>query len=273
MQRAIAASLAFEVKAAAFVPGAGQPSPCACPAGSARSGQVPGDVLPVVTPSGDCVPCGTGVFQTLPVLVDGRCSAYCPADKPTVQGGVCVAVGACPSSTPFVDNGQCVARCSFQSVVVNGRLCQTACPPGQAPGNPPNVPANFFVPVMTVAVPPNCSAAVQDASGACCAPSSGLCISDQDCCSGFCATNDGLCKAAAGSSCARNADCRSGASDGGVCGMGSGGSACGVGSDCVSGSCVNRACSISPTGGPCRTQADCGATDFCSEGTCITSIG
>jgi hypothetical protein len=273
MKRAIAGSLAFEVKAATFVPDPGAPSACACPAGSARSGQVPGDILPVVTPNGDCVPCGTGIFQTLPVLVEGRCSAFCPADKPTVQGGVCVAVSVCPQTTPFVDNGQCVAQCGPQSVVVNGQLCQTFCPPGQAPGSPPSAPANFCVPVASSAVPPGCSAVVQDALGVCCAPPSGLCISDLDCCSGFCSTNDGLCKAATGSGCARNADCRSNACAAGVCDIGSGGSACGVGSDCVSGSCINRVCGISPTGGPCRTQSDCGATDFCSEGTCITNIG
>ncbi|MEO5770329.1 MAG: hypothetical protein ABIS92_18375 [Polyangia bacterium] len=272
MRRAVAASLAFEVKAAAFVPGPGfQPSVCACPTGTARSGQVPGDILPVLTPNSDCVPCGTGVFLTLPVLVDGRCTAYCPADKPTIQAGVCVAVNVCPPTTPFVDSGQCVARCGPTSVVVNGRLCQTSCPPGQAPGTPPNAPATFCVPVASVSVPPECSTVVEDALGVCCAPPSGLCISDLDCCSAFCAMNDGVCKSAAGTSCTRNAECRSGACQAGVCGIGSAGAPCGISGDCGSGVCVTRTCGISPTGGPCLSQGDCAATDFCSEGTCIAN--
>lgn len=271
MERAIGASLAFEVKAAPFVPGplSQPPSPCACPAGQARSGQVPGDILPVVTLNAACVACGVGVFQNLPVWVDGRCAAYCPADKPTLQGRVCVATDVCPPSTPFLEAGQCVALCSSSMVVVNGRLCQPSCPAGQVPGTPPQAPASFCVPVASVVVPPGCSAAVEDASGVCCAPPSGLCAADLDCCSGFCSVPDGLCKAAAGSTCATNADCRSAVCQAGVCAIGSSGSPCGVVGDCGSGICHDRVCGSSPDGGPCLSGGDCEGNSFCSEGTCV----
>jgi len=275
MERAIGASLAFEVKAAPFVPAPDpqHPSGCICPPGNSRSGQVPGDILPVVTPNAACLECGTGVFQNLPAWVDGRCVVACPADKPTLQGRVCVATGVCPPAMPFFEGNQCVALCSPSSVVVNGRVCQASCPTGQSPGTPPQAPAGFCVPVASVAVPPGCSMAVEDAYGVCCAPPSGLCAADSDCCSLFCSAQDGLCKAAAGAACARNADCRSGVCATGVCAIGSGGSPCGVAGDCGSGICQSRLCRSSPDGGPCLGPGDCDGDSFCSEGTCQLNIG
>src|SRR6266540_3235721 len=109
MMRAVGASIAFLAKASTAAPVGGS-SPCACPAGQARSGE---DIngRPVQTPGGICVTCGTGGFAQEPNLLDGQCVAVCPPDKPTPSGGVCTTTGACPTATPFLKNGSCVAAC------------------------------------------------------------------------------------------------------------------------------------------------------------------
>ncbi len=279
MMRAVGASIAFLAKASTAAPVGGS-SPCACPAGQARSGE---DIngRPVQTPGGICVTCGTGGFAQEPNLLDGQCVAVCPPDKPTPSGGVCTTTGACPTATPFLKNGSCVAACCpFDStcpvsapirengvcvplaqcstpVVVNNRQCATTCPPGQTPD-----PATLYCGIPATGTPPGCSGASSDSSGACCSPDSAICNKDSDCCSNSCGSPDGICRGVKGHSCLVGNDCASGACKNGVC-TGGPGSSCQTNNECVIACFANKCCSN--TGDSCQSDGDCCGSDVCGE--------
>jgi hypothetical protein len=274
MLRTIGASIAFMVKSADFAPSPATlpASPCACPAGRARSGQdFAGN--PIIEPSGQCIACGTGAFQGLPNLLDGRCVAICPADKPTSQAGVCVATGACNPDTPFLKNGVCVAACCVKSsscaaatpflengacvaacaapFLANYRECRTACPTGQVP-DPDHLAANLCIIPAAPTPPVTCTGPAGDSAGSCCRARSGLCTGNGDCCSKSCQFPDGICRGVIGDPCTSGNGCVTGVCTAGLCARGTGNSPCINNSDCGSLSC--------PPGGTCS-----GASQSCSQ--------
>lgn len=275
MLRTIGASIAFLVQATATPLPANPPSPCACPAGTARSGQTFTGIN-VNAPNGTCKPCGTDAFKDLPNLLDGRCVAICPEDKPTVQNGVCVAVGACPVNTPFVKNGVCVAGCcptdptcpAATPVRENGvcgtcstpffanyRECLAACPAGQVPSADGT---KFCVPTSspnTQGLSGACSSKILPAGSDACVARAGMCTVNSDCCSKNCRLADGICRGRPGESCEINNDCLSGVCSGGICATGQAGSRCQTTADCGGTCLATGACD--GNGAQCSTDTDC----------------
>jgi hypothetical protein len=278
MMRSVGASIAFLAKASVSVP-TGTASACGCTGASARSAEDGNGAL-IPSPAGVCLACGTGVFAAEPVLLDGRCVASCPRDKPTVSGGICTATNACPVNTPFVLNGSCVASCCpFDSTcpttspirqngvcvplsqcsvpfVVDDRTCATACPSGQTPD-----PATNYCKRPRATTSSSCSA------------DSALCAQDSDCCSGSCRLADGICRRPQGSACVVDDDCKSEACHSGVC-AGLPGDACHTDTDCTT-RCTsgtnNKCCALESSA--CVVNSDCCGGADPSNGIACSSQG
>src|SRR5262249_12240995 len=128
LTRGLGATIAFLVKTAQLTEPSG--TSCACPKGQGRFGV---DAVGILKHSADCLPCGEGVFEGMPLWLDGQCVVACPHDRPFEQDGACVSLCtgtapctgiSCPADRPFIENDQCVAQCANGGVVVNRRECQ-----------------------------------------------------------------------------------------------------------------------------------------------------
>ncbi|MGH9883959.1 MAG: hypothetical protein ACREBE_00405, partial [bacterium] len=260
--RALGATIAFLVKAAAFLqpdPATAGNDPCLCPTGQARLGT---DLVGQVFRSSTCLACGQVVFATTPNWLDGACVAACPSDKPLLENGRCVATCSttsctgvtCPASQPFVENGACVAQCSSPSaVIVDHRECRTSCPDPQTPQD------GFCSPPGAAGPAPECQQ-VTDSPAVCCAPRAGLCQHNAECCSNSC-TEDGVCQGKLNDPCQFDGDCVSGVCVNGSCGKAHGTGPCRLNEDCLSNVCSNGFCE-SGLGDICFLPEDC------AEGTC-----
>jgi hypothetical protein len=283
MLESIGASIAFLVKSADSVPATNTlpTSPCVCDKGFARSGQdFAGNQQ--IAPTGGCIQCGTGVFKNMPNWLDGRCVQVCPADKPTVAGGVCTATGACgpdtpfrrggacvasccpkdttcPAATPFRENGVCKAACGTP-FVANYRDCVAACPAGQVPD--PNNP--YLCGPAPSPKPKTCDPRSDSVSSACCRAKGAVCMTDADCCSGSCFTTDGLCQGVVGEACATASECTSGNCSNGKCALGTTGQRC---APQVPQGCGSQLCPASGKcaagGAACKQDSDCGGPPDC----------
>jgi hypothetical protein len=283
MLEAIGASIAFMVKAADSVPATSNLpiSPCACPQGHARSGQdFAGNQQ--IAPNSACTQCGMGVFSTMPNWVDGRCVQMCPADKPTVTGGVCTATGACAPDTPFRLNGTCVSTCCPKDAtcpvaapfrvngtctatcstpfIANYRDCVAACPTGQVPdardpflcGPPPTPPSK------------SCDPSSDSVTSACCRAKGAACSAAADCCSGSCFGTDGLCQGGVGDACVTNSECTSGNCSNGKCAIGTAGQRCAPQFPQGCGSHICPATGACASGGvACTKDSECGGPPDC----------
>jgi hypothetical protein len=251
--RSMGATIAFLTKAGAFltpVPATAANDPCLCPTGQARLAV---DLAGKIFRNDACLACGTGIFASAPLWLDGQCVASCPSDKPLVTNGACAAVcpiagsctgTVCPPSLPFVSGTTCVVRCAASEVVVDNRICATTCPSGQTADA-----QGFCRPPGGPGVTPICGGQAIDETTACCVPRAGLCTTDAHCCSQRC-SEDGICKGKLGDSCSFGSDCVSNVCENGTCGKAHGLGPCVLPEDCLSNVCGNNICS-GILGDPC----------------------
>jgi hypothetical protein len=202
-----------------------------------------------------CTPTGTR-----PAVCDGVCTDLAEDPNNCAQCGRVCREGV-PCSFSFCCNGRggfCRSDfecCGFDDRCVSDRCCSlegTSCSVADdcCSGRCESGVCACAGATETCSVETDCCGRddLSCTDGRCCAPSGGICGSDDQCCSGSCL--DGLC-----------AEC-----EGGVCCRSIG--SCTDGPDCCSGLCVDGSCTCIEPGNACSTDAECCGDAPCRGGVC-----